>query len=190
MARKSLTLVTATEIAIGTEVTDEHLALIGDFSDSNKEIHKIDHKVYEKSVDKRCAVCGRNNHTTDNCRLKNASCYGCGKKGHIKTVCRMKPQGPSTSRHTNLVENEGTIEEEQQIYIMYTVTREGNGVLSSVINLNKQIKFQVDTGVAVSIILKDTWKKVWGKERPEIIPSNIQLRGFTGKQIRVTVRLT
>ena len=162
---------TATEIAIGADVTDEILALIGYFSDISKEIHKIDHKVYDKSFDKRCAICGRNNHTTDNCRLKNASCYVCGKKGHIKTVCRMKPQVPSTSRHTHLVENEGAIKEEQQIYSMYTVTREGNGVLSSVINLNnKQIKFQVDTGAAVSIISKYTWKKVWGKERPEIIP--------------------
>ena len=60
-------------------------------------------------------------------------------------------------------------------------------MLSSVINLNnKQIQFQVDTGAALSIISKNTWRKVWGKERPEIIPSNIRLRGFTGEQILVT----
>ena len=72
------------EAYLEVEVTDENLALIGDFSDMSKEIHKIDHKVYDKSFDKRCAVCGRNNHITDNCRLKNASCYGCGKKGSYK----------------------------------------------------------------------------------------------------------
>ena len=44
-------------------------------------------------------------------------------------MCRMKTEVPSTSRHTKLVENEDAIEEEQQIYSMYTVTREGNGVL-------------------------------------------------------------
>ena len=103
---------------------------------------------------------------------------------------RMKSQVPSTSSHTNFVENVGSIEWEQQIYSMYTVTRKGNGVFSSVINLNnKQIKFQVDTGAAVSIISKDTWKNVWGKERPEIIPSNIRLRGLTGEQILVTNKI-
>ena len=63
-------------------------------------------------------------------------------------------------------------------------------LLSSVINLNnKQIQFQVDTGAALSIILKNTRRKVWGKERPEIIPSNIRLRGFTGEQIIVTGKI-
>ena len=102
----------------------------------------------------------------------------------------MKSWVPYTSRHTNLVENEGPIEGKQQIYSMYTVTREGNGVLSSLTNLNnKKIKCQVDTGAAVSIISKYTWKKVWGKERPEIIPSNIRLRGFTSDQILVTGKI-
>ena len=69
----------------------------------------------------------------------------------------MKTSGPSTSKHTNLIENETTGEADQQIYSMYTVTREGNGVLSSIINLNnKQIKFQVDIGAAVSIISTET----------------------------------
>ena len=49
LARKSLKLSTATEIAIGAEVTNENLALIGYFNDISKEIHKIYHKVYDKS---------------------------------------------------------------------------------------------------------------------------------------------
>ena len=96
-----MTLVTTTEIAIGAEVTDENLDLIGDFSDIKKEIHKIDHKVYDKSFDKRCAVCGRNNHTTDNCLLGNASCYGCSKKGHIETLCQIKSPVCYILKYTN-----------------------------------------------------------------------------------------
>ena len=54
-------------LAIGAELTDVTLALIGDMNDMNKEVHKIEHKVYEKTIDKPCTVYGRNIHTTDNC---------------------------------------------------------------------------------------------------------------------------
>ena len=50
---------------IGAELTGAHLALIVDVSDITKEIQKIEHTVYDKSFDKHCTVCDRNNHTTD-----------------------------------------------------------------------------------------------------------------------------
>ena len=35
-----------------------------------------------------CYRCGRTNHTSSDCKFKDAKCHKCGKIGHIATVCR------------------------------------------------------------------------------------------------------
>ena len=34
-----------------------------------------------------CKCCGRTNHSTENCRLRNVNCHTCYEKGHISKLC-------------------------------------------------------------------------------------------------------
>ena len=36
----------------------------------------------------RCQRCGRTNHDTADCRMKDVECFNCGKQGHISRVCQ------------------------------------------------------------------------------------------------------
>ena len=44
----------------------------------------------EKESGEKCSHCGRRNHSSGQCRLKDLSCHKCGEKGRIAAVCRNK----------------------------------------------------------------------------------------------------
>jgi len=46
-----------------------------------------------KSTGKACTVCGKDNHTKADCKLKDKECSNCGKVGHIAKVCRQDGGG-------------------------------------------------------------------------------------------------
>ncbi|KAH3780146.1 hypothetical protein DPMN_157956 [Dreissena polymorpha] len=36
----------------------------------------------------KCIHCGKTNHSSEKCNLKDAVCHHCKAKGHIKAICR------------------------------------------------------------------------------------------------------
>ena len=92
------------------------------------------------------------------------------------------------NKQTHAVSREdSTSSEEEQIYSMFNIRTESDGVITSTIRLNNvACKLQVDTGAAISIISEKTWTKLGkGNKRPELKTSNIKLRSFTGELVPV-----
>ena len=64
-------------------------------SASNTMVHKVrkltnpkrPQKQQNESTGKPCLHCGKTNHESGKCTLKNAVCHFCNKKGHIKKIC-------------------------------------------------------------------------------------------------------
>ena len=130
----------------------------------------------------KCMICGRTGHENSEFRFKNAKCFNCGKIGNLKNICRR-----SENKQTHAVSREDVESEEEQIYSMFNIRIESDGVITSTIRLNNvACKLQVDTGAAVSIISEKTWTKLGkGNKRPELKTSNIKLRTFTGELVPV-----
>lgn len=55
-----------------------------------KPYHRTGNRHVEEDHQKDCHHCGRCNHDSSSCRLKNAKCFSCGKLGHIARICRSK----------------------------------------------------------------------------------------------------
>ena len=64
------------------------LAMLSNLEAAYRE-QKVETGVHKVKKDK-CKVCGKNNHTEDNCRLKGATCYKCNQFGHVASVCKNK----------------------------------------------------------------------------------------------------
>ena len=195
LAKTKLDLQTAIDISIGAELTDEQLTTLE---------HHDTEKVYAMEMDRKqwsprpehnkkefttCKVCGKRNHKSEDCRLKNASCYRCGKKGHIKPMCLEKaPRIEKNRNHPKTTYNvEEDTDSEPEVYTMYNIVKEDSGCITSTVKINGTIcKFQIDTGAAVSIMSEMTFKQLWVKaKRPKLQWSDIRLKSFTGELIKV-----
>lgn len=54
-------------------------------SDKSAEVFKI-----VSSTSKRCSVCGKANHESQQCKYKAYECKNCKKKGHLARMCKQK----------------------------------------------------------------------------------------------------
>ena len=64
---------------------------------------------------RKCNRCHKNNHSEDNCFMKNVKCYKCGKVGHIAVACRNSNQSRNfpNQRTTNPARTVNVIETEE-----------------------------------------------------------------------------
>ena len=142
------------------------------------EVHKIN-RPREK-----CQVCGKNNHTKENCRLKDATCYKCLKPGHIAPVCRnperrsnpgswrapQKPtmEGKGGSHKTQKRMHEVAVieadeESEEDVYDL-NCTKSNVGtddpyVIKCDLN-NQTFYFEIDSGSGISTLKYDDFIKL------------------------------
>lgn len=70
-------------------------------------VHRIQGR--KKTTFTKCQCCGKRNHKTENCYLKDAVCHKCNVKGHIKPMC---PNVDSTSKSRAHVKDVKSVEVE------------------------------------------------------------------------------
>ena len=98
---KKITLETSCETAIAMEVAATDSSIMAQTQKDPIRVHRLQrrresqsltkHKVHIKQ-EKRCYCSSKSGHTPDECKFKNAQCYGCGKNRHIKEACGSKPR--------------------------------------------------------------------------------------------------
>ena len=79
---EDLTFARATEMAQSREAAQLNVQQL-------KETSEVAVKTVSSRVDKqfkRCPHCGKNNHSSEKCSFKRATCYKCRKLGHIASV--------------------------------------------------------------------------------------------------------
>ena len=74
LAEATLTLQTAVEKALASELTDKEAS---GFHGDSHDVRKVERTFPE------CFRCGKANHSAEKCFHRNARCHGCQKKGHI-----------------------------------------------------------------------------------------------------------
>ena len=159
-----------------------------------------------KQPDCPCYRCG-GPHFDRDCRFKDAECRKCKKKGHITRVCRSKPATQSAAprpviqksqsrqprrQQTNLLteelpEDADSDADTDPVYSLFTVSHRSAKPLRVDVELNKTpLSMEVDTGASVSVISKDTYKKLWPSARaPPLESSDVQLQTYTGQSLPV-----
>uniref|UniRef100_A0A0N5BZV4 RNA-directed DNA polymerase n=1 Tax=Strongyloides papillosus TaxID=174720 RepID=A0A0N5BZV4_STREA len=108
----------------------------------------------------RCYCCGRNGHTRERCRMKDATCNNCGRKGHLKIVCRDKNGKKVESK---IKEIEYIDNDESSFFELDMVETKNKESLSRGFELKINdylVKGKLDTGADRSIVSKELWKKI------------------------------
>ena len=147
-----------------------------------------------KKPDHLYYCCG-GQHFDRDCRFKeDAECRKCKKKGHIARICRNKPATHSTAQkhvtqtcqfrqpqrqQTNLLTDEFPEDADSDadtdlVYSLFTVSHRTAKPLGVDVELTLSMK--VETGASVSVISKDTYKKLWrSKKAHPLESSDVQL---------------
>lgn len=98
-----------------------------------------------------CEVCGYNGHSSIVCKFKNYSCRKCGSKGHLKRVCK------SALNQNFLHCCAEEVGEDDGKRLLFNITSiSGEPVQESVSIGDIQLKFELDTGSAVTAMSEKT----------------------------------
>lgn len=172
-----LTLSKAVDVAERTRCARIGATAAGSSSGtSNEALFKISngHKHSSPTVNLRnsekCLVCGRNNHKSDKCRYANYKCQKCQKKGHLKKMCK----------RVNYVE-QGEVTEDDDGEFFNIRSRSGAPMTEMIFLNNIRLKFEVDSGSAVTAISENTYNLHFSSE--PLSPSTKNLRSYTGGRI-------
>ncbi|XP_066585904.1 uncharacterized protein PF13_0277-like [Prorops nasuta] len=100
-----------------------------------------------KNANLYCYCCGKNNHTTNNCRIKNnATCNFCKKMGHLEIACITKKKSLSKNNNTKNSKNMHLLEEDSD-FDTYENNAKCNKIKSSNRNFDTDfytINFEID----------------------------------------------
>ncbi|XP_014214070.1 uncharacterized protein LOC106643440 [Copidosoma floridanum] len=182
---KDLTFEKASQIANATELCEkETTQLRGENTHAaintvygKKKIHKKSSKQFNttKDTDSKkmlCYRCGNANHKANVCTLpKNIICNACKKQGHLEKICMQKGNTP---RQIHQIEEDSHVEVVDILNVFSVEDFQNIEKFVRGLNVNNtEVNFEVDTGVAVSIMFYDRAKQLFPGER--VYKSSLQL---------------
>ncbi|KAL0860213.1 hypothetical protein ABMA27_010520 [Loxostege sticticalis] len=120
-----------------------------------------------------CSVCGFKNHSSAQCRSANDTCKKCNVKGHLRRMCKK----------INYMENEGIGEIGDDGECFNIRTFHGEPMMLSVSVQEVHLRFQIDSGSAVTAISSQTYKRYF--QHALLSPCNKQLLSYNGYIITI-----
>ena len=198
LSKSGLTYQKALEIAQAMERADTHTQ---SFKDSEPPIRKVSRQIPRSENSRPCRNCGRTNHSREDCRFRDATCYACGKRGHIAPACKSAPaqkflskKGTSRKSYRETAKthrldddkhshsSEDSRSGEFELHFMGKSSTEPVQV-QMMVN-GKRLDMEVDTGAALSLISESTRKAIFPKEK--LRPAKLSLKTYTNEPIEVT----
>ncbi|KAH3701301.1 hypothetical protein DPMN_076284 [Dreissena polymorpha] len=158
-----LTLQNAIEIALAMEAAHKDAAELQLSAAAVVPVNRVGHSTkpnkwkqhkHAKESNK-CIHCGKNNHPSFKCRLKDAVCHHCEEKGHIKAICRKLKSVQYM---------------EEDVSVINTVNKRDNGKFIVKPKINYvEVPMKLDTGSAVALISNKDFRKRFGNMKKSSI---------------------
>ena len=150
----------------------------------------------QRSQNISCYRCG-GNHRAAECHFKDLTCHNCGKQVHIARVCRSEAKRAQSSssihqKETHQIQSEPSDVHESDEYTLYNIKDPNHRPMEVIAEINGvEVTLEVDTGATLSLISKDTYKRLWHKA---IAPTSVLFclvsgrarlcRGYSSKGFR------
>jgi hypothetical protein len=173
LAVADLTFVKAIEIAVAVETANKDAIELRGKSNPESSVNKVQRHHRPTSSVKTgkqklfvCYRCNGMNHRPDNCKFKDVICHNCNK---IRKACKSavkSKQRPQKKIHA--VHNEKCSDDDDYLGINCVKNKNAQDSIWITPNVNgKEIKMELDTGSAVSIISVLDYKKYFDNEKLE-----------------------
>ena len=162
-------------------------------------IRKVSRQIPRTGDLRPCRSCGWQNHSREDCRFRDATCYSCGKRGHIAPACKSAPaqkfaskKGPSrksgkTAKTYRLDDDKRSHSSEDSNSDEYELhhlgKRSSEPVQVQMIINGKRLDMEVDTGAALSLISESKRRAIFPNEK--LRPANLILKTYTNEPIEV-----
>ncbi|XP_045541427.1 uncharacterized protein K02A2.6-like [Papilio machaon] len=121
----------------------------------------------------KCSVCGYNHRSVD-CRFSNYSCKKCNRKGHLQRMCK------KVNQVTSAVMNESD-ENDDDGECFHIRSFKGEPMVESIELNGVKLKFEIDSGSAVTVISVNTYRRHYSKT--QLLPTKKRLLGYSGETI-------
>ena len=196
--KKGLTWKTAVEIALAMEVAGKQANTFRN-APTDGEINYISENQQRKSSKpkKPCFRCGED-HIPQKCRFKDETCRNCKGRGHIARVCKKRtlalPSGHANGSRSEqdrkkqsvrYVERDDSPRDSDEEFKLFQISHEKPepSIMIPVKVNGEDCSMELDTGVSVSIMSEEAWKKSFA--RVPLDKSQIKLRTYTGETLDV-----
>jgi hypothetical protein len=203
LAEPALTFKQAYDTAMAMELAEKNAQDLHNTKPNQKiqATHGISqhHQQTRQLGNPTCYRCGGTKHSAAECRFKDVDCRQCGKRGHLARACRSKSlqikskptrkgNSQATRRKPTHMVREESDEEEMEEYNMYNVNdnKAKSSYMATPIVNGVEMKMEIDTGAALSVISEKTYKRLWKKkDTPQLQPTSAKLITYTGENIKV-----
>ena len=199
LAEKNLTFDKALEISLAVEAADKDMKQIQKPPVVHYQSHGKDPKPPRKDVQPRNSrqptTCHRclGEHAPQTCPFKQAECHKCKKVGYIAKACKTKARQeklPKQPKATNYVDDvqeiTGQITPLDNSYDLFTLSSSGQEpILVSVTLTQTPVQMELDTGVSLSLLNKQTFDVIANKSHTTLKTTDVQLKTYTGETVEV-----
>lgn len=146
-------------------------------SAADNQLFKISRDVKNATVGKvKCSVCGYSNHKSSECRFTDYVCKKCHEKGHLRRMCTKKVNYVELDRSDKGEDDAG-----DDGKLFYIRSFRGQPMVESVLINKLSLKFEIDSGSAVTVIPESFYKSKF-IDVP-LSSTNKQLMTYNGKKI-------
>ncbi|XP_031338139.1 uncharacterized protein K02A2.6-like [Photinus pyralis] len=129
-----------------------------------------------------CEHCGRRNHSSVQCFHRNSVCSKCKKRGHLRYVCprNKNKTGPITERsHFVDVESSEYESDDQTFFNLIFNSKNSDKPITLNVKIdNVNLKMEVDTGSAISVINSVVLKELFPNKKVQ--NTQLKLKAYTG----------
>ena len=131
-----------------------------------------------------CFRCGKPGHVAAKCRVsRKVVCHKCGRTGHLQKACKHgKPVSKKASRQPQAVRQVEESELEDPI-LHVGFSRRTPPYEVTVVADNRDLKMEIDTGSAVSLVSQATFQSLWPGR--ELQACTYKLRSYSEEPIPV-----
>ncbi|XP_022816983.1 uncharacterized protein K02A2.6-like [Spodoptera litura] len=119
----------------------------------------------------QCQVCGYHNHETSQCRFAKAKCRKCNATGHLRRMCK----------NINYVESKAVDESDDDGECFNIRSVKGEPMIETVLVSGIELKFEIDSGSAVTAISKETYETYFSNV--PLLMTSKRLFSYTGDKI-------
>ena len=175
---------------------DDLIKLLCNLESIYNDLKESDSPKVEKAYkveSQHCTVCGKNTHRREKCFFKNATCYNCQEKGHIASTCPSKKNPKKSGKIKEVYEELKLSETEEsesgessfencEYLSLKSVQVKKDPIMVDLRLNNKNVKFELDTGAAVSTIKMSSLKSF---KNIKIEKSKITLKCYNNSSLNV-----